>query len=180
MRRIFIVLLLIFLSSTRIFARPTRGIAIGAQVGPLATGVVADFRLGPVALSLSLGTPLMINYILSQTGDVFEDDIGSIAPFFMVGGDFTYPIALGEHFNLKIGLSTLAGTDFEYGIIGIAGGTIKGEYWIPNKKIGIFMHMDVPVMAYIAGSEIESAAIFNWAIPILGIFTTSAGVLWGF
>lgn len=71
MRRIFIVLLLIFLSSTLIFARPTRGIAIGAQVGPLATGVVADFRLGPVALSLSLGTPLMINYILSQTGDVF-------------------------------------------------------------------------------------------------------------
>lgn len=180
MRKILVVLLLFLLSTTLIFARPTKGIAIGAQVGPLATGVVADFPLGPVSLSLSIGTPLMINYILSQSGDVFDDDIGSIAPFFMVGGDFTYPIALGEHFDLKVGISTLAGTDFEYGIIGIAGGTVKGEYWIPNKRIGIFMHMDAPIMAYIVGVGIEPIVVFNWAIPILGIFTTSAGVLWAF
>ncbi len=177
MRKILVVLLLILLSTALMFARPTKGIAIGAQVGPLATGVVADFPLGPVSLSLSIGTPLMVNYIMSQSGDVFDT---SIAPFFIVTGDFTYPIPLGEHFDLKVGISTLAGTDFEYGVIGVAGGTIKGEYWIPNKKIGLFMQMGLPIVAYMGGPDIDFAATVNWAIPLLGIFTSTAGVLWAF
>ena len=57
----------------------------------------------------------MVNYIMGQSGDVFDT---TIAPFFIVTGDFTCPIALGEHFDLKVGISTLAGTDFEYGIVG--------------------------------------------------------------
>ncbi|NLA92372.1 MAG: hypothetical protein GX842_02880 [Spirochaetales bacterium] len=177
MRKICIVLLLILLSTPLIFARPTKGIAIGAQVGPLATGAVADFPLGPVSLSLSIGTPLMVNYIMGQSGDVFDT---TIAPFFIVTGDFTYPIALGEHFDLKVGISTLAGTDFEYGIIGVAGGTIKGEYWIPNKNIGIFMQMGLPILAYVGGPDIGLVTTVNWAIPLLGIFTSTAGVLWTF
>ncbi len=177
MRKILLIVLLVLLTAPLLFARPTKGIAIGAQVGALATGVVADFPLGPVSLSLGINTPLIINYVMTQSGDLFENNI---APFFIVSGDFTYPFALGQHFDLKVGISSLAGTDFENGVIGVAGGIVKGEYWIPNKPIGLFMHMDLPIVVYIGGKEIGFTTATSWLIPLLGIFTTSAGVLWAF
>jgi len=175
-KKVALVLIMVLIGTTLLFARPTKGIAVGAQVGPLATGVVVDFPLGPVSFNFGVNTPLMINYIKTQSEDVFED---AIAPYFMVSADITYPIHLGEHFDLKFGISTLAGTDFKNAIIGIAGGTVKGEYWIPNKKIGIFMHMDVPVVVYFAAEDTFLVEA-NWLIPLLGVFTTTAGVLWAF
>lgn len=175
-RRIMILVLslALLLATAPLISRPTDGIAVGAQVGALATGVVIDVPLGNLALNVGLNTPLLWTYIAAQTDAEQEN---WVAPFFTLSADLTKPIPLGENFDLKLGISSLAGTDFETGLLGIAGATAKGEYWIPNKDIGLFMHMDVPLVYYMV-AESDSFIGSNWLIPLFGIFTTTAGVLW--
>jgi hypothetical protein len=175
-KTVLVLLMILLFAASPLVSRPTDGIAIGAQVGALATGVVVDIPLGNLALNVGLNTPLLWTYIASQSGAAEEN---LVAPFFILSGDLTKPIPLGEHFDLKLGISSLAGTDFETGVIGIGGATAKGEYWIPDKNLGLFMHMDVPLFYYMV-SEDDSFISSNWLIPLFGIFTTSAGVLWTF
>ena len=54
----------------------------------------------------------------------------------------------------------------------------KGEYWIPNKNGSVYAH-GCPYWCY-AISETESAFGVGAEVPLLGILTTSAGVLWAF
>ena len=64
-KRLFVVLVLaIALSaSPTLFARDTGNISIGAQLGFLATGVVVDVDLGPVAVNAGVNYPLGWTYI---------------------------------------------------------------------------------------------------------------------
>ena len=172
---VLVVLLIILVASFNLSARPNKNIALGFQVGAFATGPVVDIPLGPLALNVGVNYPLLIGWI-KTISDMDSDLFKSV---FFLSGDLTYPIALGEQFDLKLGVSTLAGTDFKNLMVGTVGVTAKGEYWIPNKNVGLFMHMDVPIGLY-AISETESAFGVGAEVPLLGILTTSAGVLWAF
>lgn len=169
----FVLIMAVLLATAGLAARPTDGIAIGAQVGFAATGVVVDIPLGGLYLNAGLNTPLLWTYIAANAGA--DDNL--MAPFFTVTADLTKPFPLGENFDLKVGLSALGATDFETVLVGIVGPTVKGEYWIPNKDMGLFMHMDVPV-AYYMVSETENFFGTNWLVPLFGLVTTTAGVLW--
>lgn len=169
----FVLIIALVLAAAPLAARPTNGIAIGAQVGFAATGVVIDIPLGGLYLNAGVNTPLLWTWIAANAGA--EDNL--MAPFFTVTADITKPIPLGENFDLKLGLSALGATDFETVLVGVVGPTAKGEYWIPNKDIGLFMHMDVPV-AYYMVSDTESVFGSNWLVPLFGLVTTTAGVLW--
>ncbi|MFA5569927.1 MAG: hypothetical protein ACOX0W_05535 [Sphaerochaetaceae bacterium] len=169
-----IIALLLVVCSFSLSARPTKGIALGAQIGAMATGVLVDVPAGPLAISGGINYPLLVKYIEFLAGESFITDV---IPFMMVSADLSYPIAIGENFDLKFGLSTLAGTDFKEGIMGTVGAMIKGEYWLPQKKVGLFFHMDVPFWAYMATKE-TSNSIIDPGLPLLGIFTTRAGLLW--
>jgi len=177
---ILLVMILVF-SHAALFARGFGNIAIGAQAGFIATGIVVDIDLGPIALNAGVNYPLGWTYIAALAG-------GSAAAFpalFTVTADVTAPFPLGEDFMLKLGANTVAFTDFQAGIIGIAGACIKGEYWIPNRNYGLFVNLNVPVMAYgvigeLTGDDTASGMFFDPALPLLGLFTTTAGVLWSF
>lgn len=169
----FVLIIAMLIAATPLVARPTNGIAVGAQFGFAATGVVVDIPLGGLFLNAGVNTPLLWTWIAANAGA--DDDL--MAPFFTVTADVTKPIPLGDHFSLKLGLSALGATDFETVLVGVLGPTAKGEYWIPNKNIGLFMHMDVPV-AYYMVSESGSTFGTNWIVPLFGLITTTAGVLW--
>lgn len=177
MRKTIFVLLLILISTTLLFARPTKGVAIGAQASLMTTGLVADFPLGPISLGVGLGTSLIVNYIVEISEELFEE---VFPPYLIISGNLTYPIALGEHFDLKVGLATMMSTDFQTGVMGTAGAAVKGEYWIPNSKFAIFAHLDIPLFAYSAHKDLGFTTLFDWSIPLLGLFTSSIGFLWAF
>jgi len=102
---------------------------------------------------------------------------------FTVTADVTFPMALSDDFTLKFGASTLGFTDFESGIIGVLGGTVKGEYWIPDRDYGLFVNLNVPVMLYGSVGELfgdESVVFFSPWLPLAGLLTTTAGMLWSF
>ncbi len=177
MRKIVFLIFLILISATLLFARPTNGAAVGAQVSPMTTGLVADFPLGPVSLGVGLSTSFIVNYIVEISEEIMDS---VFPPYFIVSGNVTYPIALGEHFDLKVGLGTMASTDFQTGVMGTAGAVIKGEYWIPNSKFGLFAHIDLPFFAYSAHKELGFTTLFDWSIPLLGLFTSALGFYWVF
>ncbi|MDD2297731.1 MAG: hypothetical protein PHX79_07955 [Sphaerochaetaceae bacterium] len=172
-RTILLMMLLVLIISP-VAARPHNGIALGAQIGFLTTGVVVDIPLGPIAINAGVNYPLGFKYIEWLGG---ETDGDFFTPYFTVTGDVTAPIPLGDNFDLKLGISTVAFTDFTTGMFGVAGGTIKGEYWIPNKNTGLFVNLNVPIAVYIVTEE-QTWGLINSYVPLIGIFTTTAGVLW--
>ncbi len=174
-----IALVVAILVISPIAARANKSVAVGAQFGFLATGIVADIPLGPLALQAGVNYPLGWLYIQSLAGS--DNDIGDLFdPFFVVTADVTFPIGLGENFDLKLGVSTLGFTDFESGVFGVAGPAVKGEYWIPQKDVGLYVNLNIPVMAYILSADGTFEWVVHQALPLVGIFTTTAGVLWSF
>ena len=177
-RKLFIVLMVVVLLvlSTPLTARANRSLAIGGQLGFLASGVVVDIPLGPLAVQAGVNYPLGFTYIDAiSDSDGFLGDL--FAPFFVVTSDVTFPIGLGENFDLKIGISALGFTDFKEGVFGVLGPAIKGEYWIPNKNYGLFVNLNVPVMAYLITDD-GAETFVHPILPLAGLFTTTAGVLW--
>ncbi len=175
MKKIVIISMLILICITgTLTARANDSIAIGGQLGFLASGVVVDAPLGNLDIQAGLNYPLGFKYIEWAT----ESEEGSFfVPFFVVTADVTYPISLGEFFDLKFGVGTLGFTDFESGIFGAAGLVMKGEYWIEEKDMGLFMNMNVPVAAYIANAEGDFASIVHPMMPLLTFATSTMGVL---
>jgi hypothetical protein len=158
-------------SSKRIFGK------IGGQLGFIATGAVVDIPLGPMAVQAGINYPLGIRYIefLAGGDGSFVDDF--LSAFFVVTSDITYPIALGKNFDLKLGVSGIGLTDFQSMLIGVIGPAVKGEYWIADKDYGLFVNLNIPVMALGVTDE-GTMSVVDPALPLLGLFTTSAGVLW--
>jgi hypothetical protein len=46
--------------------------------------------------------------------------------------------------------------------------------------MGLFVNLNVPVMLYVVGEDTPFSAIFSPWLPLAGLFTTTAGVLWKF
>ncbi|MDY0304053.1 MAG: hypothetical protein RBQ65_05295 [Sphaerochaeta sp.] len=173
MKRTFAILVVLVLSIFPALARPS-SFAIGAQLGFLSTGVVVDGHLGPVALDIGANFPAGITYIdaLSDNDDLnIEDSI------FSMTADITVPINLGSDFSLKLGLGTTLFSDFSEYAVGLAGGVVKGEYWIKGGPFGLFVKMDLPLLLYAIG-ESSAAGGFNAALPLLGILTSTVGFLY--
>ncbi len=173
---VFVVVMLMVLAMP-LTARANDSLALGGQVGFIATGAVVDIPLGPMAVQAGINYPLGIRYIefLAGGDGSFVDDF--LSAFFVVSSDITFPISLGENFDLKLGLSGIGLTDFQSMLIGVIGPAVKGEYWIPNKNYGLFVNLNIPVMVVGVtdeGTLFESDPI----LPLLGLFTTTAGVLW--
>jgi hypothetical protein len=171
---IFLALLLIF--TTTITARANEKIAVGGQLGFLASGAVVDIPLGSLALQAGLNYPLGLRYINEVTGDSeeFNDLLGA---FFVVSADITYPISLGTNFDIKIGVSALGFTDFQEGVLGAAGVAIKGEYWLEEKDVGLFVNLNAPVVLFaMASGNIDT--ITHPLLPLIGLVSSTAGVLW--
>jgi len=174
MKRIITSLLLLALLVLPLAARPS-SIAVGAQLGFTSTGVVGDFEFGPIAIDVGANFPAGIAYIKDLSDG---DDWGVLDSVFTMTGGVSYPLSLGEYFSLKLGVGTTLFTDFKNPLVlGFAGPIIKGEYWIPNSSFGLFAKLEVPVFIYAIG-EGEAATGFDPHLPILGIFTSTFGVLY--
>ncbi|NCB01716.1 MAG: hypothetical protein EOM67_06065 [Spirochaetia bacterium] len=178
MKKLCIILIVVLLSSTlAVSARANERLAIGGQLGFLATGVVVDIPLGPIAIQGGLNYPLGIKYIGEASGEDTGDLDSFLDAFFVVSADITYPISMGENFDLKVGVSTLGFTDFQAGILGVAGITVKGEYWVPNKNYGLFVNLNSPLIIY-GVAEGEFFQESNAYLPLIGLVTSTAGMLW--
>lgn len=171
-----IALLCIF--SFNLSARDSGNLAIGVQAGFLATGIVADVQIGPLCLNAGINYPVGYTYIASllgaESGELF-------LPLFTVTADVTSKIPLGKDFSLKLGISGLGFTDFESGIGGVAGACLKGEFQIPDSQQSLFVNLNVPVMAFgVLGEDFGGSGgiYFSPWLPLAGLLTTTAGVLW--
>ena len=173
MKRIVTGLLFLTFLVLPLAARPS-SIAVGAQVGFTSTGVVGDFEFGPVALDIGANFPAGLAYIKSLAGG---DDWDLANSLFTMTGGVSYPISLGEQFSLKVGIGTTIFTNFAPWVLGFAGPIIKGEYWIPNSSFGLFAKLDVPIFIYALGGE-EATTGFSQGLPLMGIFTSTVGVLY--
>lgn len=173
---IVMVLIVLLLITAPLTARANNSLAIGGQIGFLATGAVIDIPLGPIALQAGVNYPLGIAFIDTTFG--LEGELaGLFDSIFVATADATFPISLGENFDLKLGISTLSFTDFNTSVFGVLGPAIKGEYWVPNKNYGLYVHLNTPLMVY---GYTESG--FTWDMhagyALIGLLTTTAGVLW--
>lgn len=177
--RIFVITILLVTMLVPLSAKANDSMAIGVQAGFLATGAVIDIPLGPIAVNAGVNFPAGWYYIKTLANEQ-ESLEGLIDPYFVVTADVTAPIPMGDNFDLKIGINTLAFTDFTSGMFGVAGATIKGEYWIPNKNTGLFVNLNAPVMVYIVSEDTPFNAVVSPWLPLVGIVTTTAGVLWAF
>jgi hypothetical protein len=157
-----------------LFSRANEDISVGLQVGFLASGVVVDVPFGPLALQAGLNYPLGFSFIQVATGNI---DDAFFEPFFNVSADITYPISLGENFDLKVGVSTLGFTDFANGIFGAFGGTLKGEYWVQEKDLGLFVNLSIPAMVYLFADG-ERIIFTDPLLPLIGLISSSVGVLY--
>jgi hypothetical protein len=173
MKRIISICLVSALMLLPLAARPS-STAVGAQLGFTSTGVVSDFELSPVALNIGANFPAGIAYIRALADG---DDWGLASSLLTMTADVCYPISLGEQFGLKVGLGTTLFTNFTPWVLGFAGPVIKGEYWIPDTRFGLFAKLDVPIFIYAIG-EGDTATGFSQALPLMGIFTSSIGVLY--
>lgn len=166
--------------SIGLFSLPARekNIAVGAQLGFTTSGVLVDVGLGSLYLQAGVGYPLGISYIaaLSDDEDIFYN-------VFTYNADISQAFALSDQFDLKLGIGTTAFTNFGPVIIGFAGPVIKGEYWIPNKNMGLFLNLNVPVMAYGIVEDDDTfngGVIFDPVFPLIGLVTSTFGVLYSF
>lgn len=176
---IFILILLLFGISP--LAARQNNIAVGFQAGFAATGVVMDVGLGPLYLNAGLNYPLGYSYIAANVG-AGDEAFPKIATFTL---DVSTAFPLSDTFDLKIGLGGILLTDFGPLAGGLVGPVLKGEYWIPGKNYGIFLNINIPVMLFgvlidDAGGDTSAVVDFNPLYPLLGLLTTSVGVLYSF
>jgi len=177
MKRTTILLLVLIVSLGTLSAREN-SVAVGAQLGFTTTGVLVDVGLGDLYLQAGVNYPMGITYIASTTDS--EEKFFDIYTF---NADISQAFALSENFDMKIGLGTTAFTNFGPVVLGLAGAVVKGEYWIPNKNTGIFVNLNIPVMAYgfIEDDEtFDGGVVFNPLFPLAGLFTSTVGVLYAF
>jgi hypothetical protein len=173
-----VLLIALLLLTTFSLSARQRSIAVGAQLGFTTSGAIVDVGLGNLYIQAGIGYPLGLTYIASQTD--FEDKLFDIYTFNL---DISQAYALSDNFDIKLGLGTTAFTNFGPVILGLAGPVVKGEYWIPNKNIGLFVNLNVPVMAYglIEGDDtFDGAVVFDGLLPLLGLITSTVGVLYSF
>ncbi len=155
--------------------------AAGFQAGFAATGVVVDVGLGPLYLNAGINYPLGYSYIAANAG-ASDEAFPKVATLTL---DVSTAFALSESFDLKVGLGGILLTDFGPVAGGLVGPVIKGEYWIPNKNYALFLNINVPVMLFgvlidDANGDTSAAVDFNPLYPLLGLLTTSVGVLYSF
>ena len=170
-----VLILLIVLSS---LPAREKSIAVGAQLGFTTSGVLIDVGLGELYVQAGIGYPLGLTYIAAQTDS--EDKFFDVYTF---TADISQGFALSDNFDLKLGLGTTAFTNFGPVVLGVAGAVIKGEYWIPNRNMGLFINLNVPVMAYgyVEGDNtFDGAVVFNGLLPLAGLLTSTVGVLYSF
>ncbi len=178
MKRMLLVSILMLTLVVSILPARDQKIAIGGQIGFAASGVVVDIGLGSLYLQAGVNYPLGVSYIASalDADDVFFD----IVTF---NADISQAFALSENFDLKLGLGTTAFSNFGPVIIGLGGVVLKGEYWVPNNNYGLFMNLNIPILAYgfIEDSEdYTGGVVFNPLLPLAGLFTSTIGVLYTF
>ncbi|MBI9094338.1 MAG: hypothetical protein JEY71_05600 [Sphaerochaeta sp.] len=175
---IFILILLLGLSP--LVARDNN-IAVGFQAGFAATGVVIDVGLGSLYLNAGINYPLGYSYIATNAG-AGDEAFPKVATLTL---DVSTAFALSENFDLKLGFGGIVLTDFGPVAGGLAGPVLKGEYWIPDNNYGLFLNINVPVMLFgvlidDANGDTSAAVDFNPLYPLLGLLTTSVGVLYSF
>jgi hypothetical protein len=132
-------------------------------------------------MSAGLNYPIGYTYIASLSDSGTENLFAKAAT---ITADITTAFALSDAFSLKLGICTIALTNFGPTFGGIAGPCLKGEYWIPNKKIGLFVNLNAPIMLYGVAvdefSDADAVAVFSPWLPLAGLFTTTFGILYGF
>ncbi|NLK06586.1 MAG: hypothetical protein GX315_09510, partial [Spirochaetales bacterium] len=139
---------------------------------------VVDVGLGSLYLQAGVNYPLGITYIGSalEAEDVFVD----IVTF---NADISQAFALSENFDLKLGIGTTAFSNFGPVILGLGGVVLKGEYWIPNQNYGLFLNLNIPVLAYgfiEDDDNFDGGVVFNPLLPLAGLLTSTVGVLYTF
>ncbi len=176
-RMLFVCVLMLTLVVSMLPARDQK-IAVGGQLGFASSGVVVDIGLGSLYLQAGVNYPLGVSYIASalEAEDVFYD----IVTF---NADISQAFALSENFDLKLGLGTTAFSNFGPVVLGLGGLVLKGEYWIPNQNYGLFLNLNIPVLAYgfIEDDEnFDGGVVFNPLLPLAGLLTSTIGVLYTF
>lgn len=156
-------------------------LAVGFQAGFAASGVVLDVGLGPLYLNAGVNYPLGYTYIAGTSGAGSE----AFPPVATLTLDISTAFPMGENFDLKIGLGGIMLTDFGPIFGGVVGPVIKGEYWVPNKNYALFLNINVPVMLYGVlidddGGSPSAGVDFDPLYPLLGLLTTTVGVLYSF
>ena len=177
MKRTVILLLVLVVSLGTLSARE-KSVAVGAQLGFTTTGVLVDVGLGDLYLQAGVNYPMGISYIAA-----YADDDNVFKNIFTFNADISQAFALSENFDMKIGLGTTAFTNFGPVVLGLAGAVVKGESWIPNKNTGIFVNLNIPVMAYgfIEDDDtFDGGVVFNPLFPLAGLLTSTVGVLYAF
>ena len=175
-----IVILILLLAIAPLSARDNN-LAVGFQAGFAATGVVVDVGLGPLYLNAGLNYPLGYSYIAASVGEG-DEAFPKVATLTL---DVSTAFAMGENFDLKIGLGGIVLTDFGPIAGGLVGPVLKGEYWMPDKNYGLFLNINIPVMLFgvlidDVGGDTTAAVDFNPLYPLMGLLTTTVGVLYSF
>ena len=175
MKRFLIILIaVIILASTPLVSKANDTLAFGGQLGFLASGVVIDIPFGALDVQAGINYPLGFSFIQAATDNI---DDAFFFPYFNVTADVTYPVSLSDNFDLKFGISTLGFTDFESGVFGALGGAIKGEFWIQEKDIGLFMNLNAPIMVYLFADG-ESLVFTDPLLPLIGLVSSTVGILY--
>jgi len=172
------ILLLVLIVSLGTLSARENSVAVGAQLGFTTTGVLVDVGLGDLYLQAGVNYPMGITYIASTTDS--EEKFFDIYTF---NADISQAFALSENFDMKIGLGTTAFTNFGPVVLELAGAVVKGEYWIPNKNTGVFVNLNIPIMAYgfIEDDDtFDGGVVFDPLFPLAGLFTSTVGVLYAF
>ncbi|MGH0052213.1 MAG: hypothetical protein ACQ5SW_02325 [Sphaerochaetaceae bacterium] len=172
-----VVLIVLFCSIFPLSARE-HSIALGAQLGFTTTGVIADVGIGDLYVQAGINYPLGITYIAA-----FSDAEEKFFDIYSFNADISHAFALSDSFDMKLGVGTTLFTNFGPVIIGLAGAVVKGEYWIPNRNLGIFLNLNVPVMGYGFVEDddtFDGGVVFNALFPLAGLVTSSVGLLYAF
>ncbi len=185
LKSVLLVLLVLAFALAPLAARPS-SVAVGAQLGFAATGVVVDVGLGSMYVQAGLNYPLGITYILANTSDsTSSEDI--FVNVYSLNADVSQAFALSDNFDVKLGVGATVFTNFGPVAIGLAGAVVRGEYWIPNKNpnknTGIFLTMNIPFMGFGViqnDSTFDGGVIFNPLLPLMGLLTSTVGLLYSF
>lgn len=173
-----VIFILVF--GTAPLAARDKNVAFGFQAGFAATGVVVDVGLGPLYLNAGINYPLGYSWIAANT-----DPSVAFPKLATLTLDISTAFALSDSFDLKVGLGGIMLTNFSPALGGLIGPVIKGEYWIPNKNYALFLNINVPIALFGLlvndfNEGAEGGVLFDPLLPLLGVLTTTVGVLYSF